>query len=806
MHVGRPVPFQVDSHFGTSQVETRFRANLCAGHDCLDLSEDPSAQGEELVEARSGNFNVDIPPFAQPPLKQTALGHDADDPGKIGQGPVKHRDQVADFRIVIGAAPHEHAASTRHVEEIADAGPVQGGFFRGPGFGVPMGSEDGLDGLSQPHVLLRVVAGRGQDHAEDQIAIPAGQVFGFRQQLRDDAEGERRESEYDQHAPADAPAHPVHEIGDPVGSFPLPAGRPGPATGCVLRREPRTGGHAAPAAVRGRQNARGQARDHGNGDQKTQPDSGADGNGNVSKELSGLFLDEHDGHEDGDGREGAGQHRAPDFGGAVIGGLPQRFARLPVTIDVFQDDDGIVDQHPPRQRHAGETDHVHVPVQHPQGDESAHDADGNGQPDHEGRARRAQEQEENRHGEDAADDQVLLHQVDGTVDVVRFVVDLKQLEAPAVEDFVVQFPDGFPEVLHRVQGIGPGLADGVDGNGIAPHFPDDVLRLLIRDADGRHVPHVHRCAVPPGDNDVPHVFGALVFAGGPDDVRSFAFIEIPRAVIAVFLIQRLRQFQHRQGTDGQFQGVHEHAQLPFAAPVHVRRGHARNALEPRLDHVFRKIPQGVDFDGVAFQRFENKPPHGAAARIGAADHGFVDFVGIFLDLVEPVGDAKKRRLGIGAGRKPEDDFSGVVGTFAEHFLQPLHPFQLLFLFVHDFAFDFLGAGPLPPGRNRDLGLGDVGRELDGQLHERHEPEEGHENHDHGRGHRIPDGELDDVHRSLPGASTGASKTRTGWPGNRRSLPSTTTVMPSWTGPWISTRSSTCRTAVTGICSTIPSFT
>ena len=270
--------------------------------------------------------------------------------------------------------------------------------------------------------------------------------------------------------------------------------------------------------VRSRQNACRQTRDHGNGHQETQPDSGADGDGNVPEELAGLLLDKHDGHEDGNGRERAGQHRAPDFGGAVIGGLPQRFAQLPVAINVFQDHDGIIDQHAPGQRHAGETDHVHVSVQGPQGDKRAHDADGNGQPDDEGRTGRAQEQEENRYGQDAADDQIFLDQVDGTVNVVRFVVDLKQLEASSLEDLVVQVLNGFSKLLHGFQGIGAGLADGIHGNGIASHFPNDVIGFLIRDADARNIPHVHRCPVAPGNDDVGHVLGALVIAGGPDDV------------------------------------------------------------------------------------------------------------------------------------------------------------------------------------------------------------------------------------------------------------------------------------------------
>ena len=230
------------------------------------------------------------------------MGHDSDDPGNIGHGPAKHRDQVPDVSVVIGAAAHEHGTSARHVEEIADTGTIQCGFLRGPGFGFPMRSENVLDGFAHVNELLRVIAGRWQDNAEDQVSIPAGQVFGFRQQLRDGADGKRRESEDNHHAPTDTAAHPVHELADPVGNVPLPAGRPGLLTSRIFGVF-RMGDGTPPAGftVR-RQQASGQTWNHGNGNQEAQPDAGADGNGNVPKELSGLFLDEYDGHENGDGR------------------------------------------------------------------------------------------------------------------------------------------------------------------------------------------------------------------------------------------------------------------------------------------------------------------------------------------------------------------------------------------------------------------------------------------------------------------------------------------------------------------------
>ena len=341
LHVGRPFSFQAYPDFRTAQVEAWYRSNLCSRQKSSNASENPSAQRHKPIEVRSRNFNVDVSSFAQPPLKQTALRHNPDDPGDIGKGFAKNRNQLSDPAVVVRAAAHEHGTSACHVEEIPDTGAIQRRFLRGPGFDVPIGGEHVLNRFSQTNEFFRIIPGRGENNSDDQISISTGKIFGFWHQEHGDADGERGESDDDCHATTDVAAHPMNQISHAVGVQSHPVGH---STATIRRRV-----HASGSAVlrgptvSGREHAGGQARNHGDGDQQTQTDAGADGNGDVSKELPCLFFNEDDRHEDGNGGQRAGQHRAPHFDGAVVGRLKERFSRFSMPVNVFEDHDRIID-------------------------------------------------------------------------------------------------------------------------------------------------------------------------------------------------------------------------------------------------------------------------------------------------------------------------------------------------------------------------------------------------------------------------------------------------------------------------------
>ena len=99
-------------------------------------------------------------------------------------------------------------------------------------------------------------------------------------------------------------------------------------------------------------------RDQRCGDDQAQRDGEADGECDVAEQLADLFLDEDDGEEDGDGGCRRGEYRTPNFLCSLQCGVETGFPHLAMAVDVFEDDDGIVDQHADSKRQSGQADHV----------------------------------------------------------------------------------------------------------------------------------------------------------------------------------------------------------------------------------------------------------------------------------------------------------------------------------------------------------------------------------------------------------------------------------------------------------------
>ena len=269
-----------------------------------------------------------------------------------------------------------------------------------------------------------------------------------------------------------------------------------------------------------------------------------------------------------------------------------------------------------------------------------------------------------------------------------------------------------PEARHRIEHVGANFTDGIDGDSRLPHLPDDMLRILVIEADRGDVGDIDGRAVPDRDNDISHIIRAPVFADGANHIASLAFLEIPGAEIPVLLVESLSQLHERDGAGRYLGWIHQHADLPFPTPIDIRRRNALNPFKLRFNHVLNKIPHRLDVDRVAFGRLKNEPGHRGAAGIGTLDDRLIRLEGILLDLVQPVGDLKQRGVNVRAGGEPERDRSPSIRALTGHLLQPLHPFELLLLLINDLALHLLGAGPPPGRRHRDFGFLHVGGELD----------------------------------------------------------------------------------------------
>ena len=128
--------------------------------------------------------------------------------------------------------------------------------------------------------------------------------------------------------------------------------------------------------------------------------------------MAGLFFHEKHRQKHRDGGQCAGQHGPPDLAGSLNGSSLAVYSSPPVGVDVFQHNDGVVDQHADGKGHARQADDVEGPAEDREQQEGADDADGNRHGNNQCRTDRPQEQQQRHDGEQAANDNVVLHQPD----------------------------------------------------------------------------------------------------------------------------------------------------------------------------------------------------------------------------------------------------------------------------------------------------------------------------------------------------------------------------------------------------------
>ena len=149
----------------------------------------------------------------------------------------------------------------------------------------------------------------------------------------------------------------------------------------------------------------------GEGEGHEQRDGHREGNGQpvLVEETADHALHESDRHEDGGDRGRGSDDREPYFLRSVRGRDEGRFASLDPAIDRFDDDDGVVDQQPDRDRERHHADHVEREPGRVEEEEGRHDRGGNRGRDDQRRAQVAQEGERHQDREYPAEDDVEAH-------------------------------------------------------------------------------------------------------------------------------------------------------------------------------------------------------------------------------------------------------------------------------------------------------------------------------------------------------------------------------------------------------------
>ena len=385
-----------------------------------------------------------------------------------------------------------------------------------------------------------------------------------------------------------------------------------------------------------------------------------------------------------------------------------------MPVDVLQHDDGGIDHHAHGKGETGQRDHVDRAPERGHGDEGAHHRDRNRDGNDERCPRRAQEEQQYDDGEAAADPDVLAHQVDGRVDIDRFVVDLAQGEPGARHGGFVQLGHGRIDALHHFDDVGAGLALGVEGNGGHAEQPDGRGRVLVTVGDIGDVAHrdprqspARPVRVGAQDHIADGVQGVQL-ALDADHVAPLTFLHVARGHRGVGPTQRLDHVAHREPVTGEQLRLDGYLNFPLAAAVDGDPADARHAFDTVLDHVLDKIAELMNRPFVAFGPVYDEPGNRLVLAARGVQGRLVGLVGITVDPVKPVGNQEQGPVHVGADR--EFERQAVAPRFGPpgDRGQALQPGHFLFLAVQDFALDLGGGGARPRRGHRDDRAVDVG--------------------------------------------------------------------------------------------------
>ena len=384
-------------------------------------------------------------------------------------------------------------------------------------------------------------------------------------------------------------------------------------------------------------------------------------------------------------------------------------------------------------------------------DERADDRDRDREDHGRGRPQRTQEHEEHDGGQRAADVDILLHQVDGRVDVHRLVVDLVQGE-PRVADWTrPQLRDRLPDALHRLDDVRADLALDAHRERRGSEIAYAGARFLVGEANVGHVPDgeprdaAARRIAHRAQQHVAHVVDRFDRAIGADHVPAFAFLDLAGAHRRVCRAQPAENLAHGEARAGEPERIDLHPELPPAGAVDVHPTDPRHPFQAFLHHVFDELPEGVDRPLVAGSGPDGHPRDRAVLAAPGPERRLPGLRGVARYPVEAVRHEQQRLVHVHRDAELEGDSSPAVLGRALHRGEALEALERFLLAIDDLAFD-LGRRPAPPvGGDVDDRPGHVRGELDGNGSKRERTEHG--DHQDGRDDRprAGNGIADEAH-------------------------------------------------------------
>ena len=343
-----------------------------------------------------------------------------------------------------------------------------------------------------------------------------------------------------------------------------------------------------------------------------------------------------------------------------------------------------------------------------------------------------------------------------------------------------QFRRGLLQAGHDPQHIDARLALGVDRDG--RRAPGQHKALFVGPAflDRGHIAQIDRSARAPFQ-DHPAQITRLIFAGEAQAVFTLAHIGETAGDIRAGAGQLHHPIElHAEARH--LVGIKGDPELPLAAAIDLRAGHARHALKTRLHDLFNIIFVGLDRSFIARRGLDDEPGDGPRVLPDRRDRRLGGVSGIIGDLIEPVHHLDQGAPHVHIDREAQIDLGPPLKGLRANLGQARQAAQHIFLDLDDLGLHLIGRGRAPVGGDRDLRLLDLGGKLDGQARQADQAEDQDQRQRDQQGHGIGQPRAGDDHRRPP------LMIRTGWPGRRRSLPRVTirsfSLTPPMTSIWL----------------------
>ncbi len=256
------------------------------------------------------------------------------------------------------------------------------------------------------------------------------------------------------------------------------------------------------------------------------------GEGERAEEAAGDAGDGEQRQEDNDGCDGGADEGMCDFVERAADGGEALLAGVEMEDDVFDDNDGVVDDETNGRGEAAEGHEVEALADGPERKDGDGDGDGDDETRDEGGAPATQEEEEDDACEDEADEDGVAHAADAVANDFRLVV--VGLEVHAAREFGLELRDGGGDIICDGDGVAAGLASdveqdrrltvssdgGVNGQGSgddAGHVADADGRAAVGGFDGKFAEAVDAVCLRTDEGE-DELMVLLVQAGGVDDI------------------------------------------------------------------------------------------------------------------------------------------------------------------------------------------------------------------------------------------------------------------------------------------------